>query len=277
MSVDLFVYSERPEPVPRAALAEALRRKGWHAIFLDQEHMKEVAGGALGNDLVYGTKKAAVLDRLRGLLKKGDDPKLEELFENEDAGGCGVYATGAFDPHAEMGEDLEGQVGPEIAGHLLKAKSHYTVGTAAGRTELSSEFQNTVWKTLGEVAGGVLEDPQTGEYLLSGPQGEKVLAEPDDSEGSALGNLKSYFQAAKAAGFPVDATKTDANLNTSQLSQADLERLLAFTRKHFPKEDMSGPAMVAMILEEYLRKKGKAFARDQAMWFEQMMEKYGGF
>src|SRR5262245_35823524 len=255
MSIDLTVYSERPEPVQRAALAQALQRKGWHALFIDQGSMQELGAGAVDLDLVYGAKNAPVLKTVKDLLAGGAEQQLEALFADEEVGGCAVSATVPFDAGEEFGDELDAEVGPEIAQKILRAKSYYHIGTSAGRSDVAFRFQEAVWKTLGELVGGLLEDPQTGKYIQCGPKGEEVLAEVDDSEGSPIGGLKKYFDAAKAAGFPVEGGNDDVNLNTAKLSQTDLERLLKFTREYFPKEDPSGSAMVMMILEEYQQKK----------------------
>lgn len=107
MSIDLSVYSERSEPVQRAALAQSLKSKGWHALFLDQRSMKEFSGGAVSSDLVYGTKKAPLLKTVKDLLAKRDEKRLEALFEDEEVGGCGVYATVPFNRPKNLATTLE--------------------------------------------------------------------------------------------------------------------------------------------------------------------------
>jgi len=276
MSVDLMVYSRRPEPLQREALGKALRDKGWHSLFLEPEHLTEARGGTLDQEVVFAAKNTSDLEQLQKVLA-GDRNKLETLFEEGKVGGCGVSAAVPFNPRDEFGDGLEKQVGGVIAEEILNANSLYNVTSSGGQTDLSAEFQEVVWKTLGALVGGLLEDPQTGEYIRCTPRGEEVLAAMDDSKGSPIGELKKYFEGAKAAGFPVQADKDDVRLNTEELSPADLERLLKFTRQYFPKGDSSGSAMVLMILEEYERKKGKVFARDHAEWLTRMQENYGQF
>lgn len=276
MSVDLLVYSERREPVQRSALEEALRKRGWHCIFLEPDHLTELRDGPLDGDVVYGTKDASLPAKLRETLAK-DKNQLEDFFEEGAVVGCGITAVVPFNPREEFGADFETQAGPAIAGEIFKANSLYNVHASGGHTELSFEFQEVVWKVLGALVGGLLEDPQTGEYRRCSAEGEEVLTAPDETEGSPIAELKKYFEAAKAAGFPVAASRNDVTLSTEALSQTDLERLLNFTREHFPKGDPSGSAMVLMTLEEYRLKKGKPFARDHAEWLTRMEETYGQF
>jgi hypothetical protein len=279
MSIEFYVYSEKTAAPGFDTLRNALLEQGWHVAFIHpEEEMRERTAGIVSNDVIYGTRDLQVLQQVRTLLAKRDEKTLEDLFESEKVGGCGITASMGFDAKEEYGEDLPNNFPKNVLPLVERTRSRYTVRTSAGRGELAFELQVAAWETLGQLVEGLLEDPQSGRYLRMGPRGREVLHEAEAEEGSPVDALMKFFEPAKAAGFAVTAKKNeDVSLKTDTLTKGDLERLLKLARDHFPAKDFSGPAMVQMILEEYARKKGEAFAREQEGWLAEMQEKYGAF
>lgn len=120
----------------------------------------------------------------------------------------------------------EKRVGSEVIDHLRRAKICYTVNCHPD----AAEFQGDVWESLGELAGGLMEDPQTGVYVLAKGTDKKTLFTPKDDENDMFVN---FFKQAEQNGFPIEKTLTDKVLRIEKLSKDELERLLRLEKKMF--------------------------------------------
>ena len=275
LSIDLFVYSKQPNDIRRDDLAASLKTRGWEIFHLNPATLSEVSGDLLGDELVYAVRAVDDLRRLRDLVAKRESMAIEVMFEEESAAGCAITVVSPFDARSEYGDTLEENFPRQVASDVLEAKAGYNVRTAEGRGEISYKLQVDVWESLGELTGGLLEDPQSGRYLRVGPEGPQVVFEAEPPEGSQADALAGWIRAAAAQGFPVEARKRDsANISPERLSEADLERFLKFTQEHPWPDPFNGVGMVLMILDDYKKKKGKAYAQEKAPWLAEMKGRY---
>jgi hypothetical protein len=264
MSVELYLYSTKPALAKRKALRDALGKKGWLVLFLDPLVMTERdINGTVGSELLYGSRDAGPLNRAREFVLERKEKKLEDLFEARAIGACALDATSPIKVRkSEVGEGVPA----EVAAEMTRTRSHYVVRTSAGRSSTSVGLQLAVWNALGERVGGLLSDPQSRECVRIGPKGRKILVPSEVAEDSPVDRYTDYFVALKLAGFAGDTPE--------KLSPQDLERLFAFTRKHFGAKSMEGLVMNQMTLETYKERKGKTFLKQNASWLSQIESKY---
>ena len=178
MSYDLFIYSDNDKAVAKEELKSELEKQGWKIAFLSgsadailkaQGPMEEsvvVAGWDADDKEVAQFEALASQGNIRELMKLAG--------ESEAAVGCVVYVTIPYDYAAgydvEELEEFKEMNSPDYIEAVSKAKSHYYVRTAAGRSPLSFDYQEQVWRVIGDLAGGLIEDPQEGTHEIKAPK-----------------------------------------------------------------------------------------------------------
>lgn len=277
MSIDLFLYSPNTQVVRREELIKALEARGWNIIITSESDNKVVSSGPLGHyDTVCGAHSAATVKQIAEHLE--NEKVLKDIFDYEECGICGIHITQPYDILKEYsaGELLveEKADGPEIAEHKRQTKIFYYI-----RAHHLSNLQGDIWESLGELAGGLLEEPQGGAYILLNRTGKKVLSTPEDKETRPFAiALYDFYKQAELNGFPVEQKPADTVIPMEKLSKEEVERLLKLAKKCFRdkalRDDELDLSMIDSILSDYIRSKGRDFAKAESEWINSMRQKY---
>jgi hypothetical protein len=267
MSIELFVYAKKASTFGGDQLAAKLAEKDWHVFYMVPSGSRGVDKVALGDQLIYGARTVVQMEEGRKLIRSRREKELEKAFESGSIAACEltICPEGASD-------GLDESLPRKLMNLLAATKVTYCLRTSAGRSILSVELQNATWEAIGELSGGVLENPQEGSYFTVGAKGKKTLSKSDNSPIDVLG---IYFRAAKAKGFPVELNNDEIFFHPEKLSEADLEQFLKFTKDHRWPDPEYVSGMVGMILDEYKFKKGAAFAKAKAKWLAGLERTYG--
>ncbi|MCB9850794.1 MAG: hypothetical protein H6817_08825 [Phycisphaerales bacterium] len=172
MSVELFTYSGRSEVVERAALARQLQREGWDVLFVANWPDTElVVQGPCADDLIIGCKPTSDFAPIHNLILKKDSHEIEKLLGDHRYANCAMEIESPYDFSANYDDDdiddLASDLGSEAVQAMKQAATMYCVRVHGMQNELSSYLQLAVWKSLGALCGGLMENPQTGEtYIL---------------------------------------------------------------------------------------------------------------
>lgn len=173
MSYDLTLHSPSSRACSKTGLADALRDRGWYAVFPGD-------GDTVATGTLYGTRDRRHAEAVAAALAAEDAATLQPLIESEAVGLCELIVHVPFDFRAELEPDeLEELVeeGPSrVIENMLAARSHYLLTTSLGRSDASLNLQTAVWEALGDLVLGLLEDPQEGRSILVTPEEREELA-----------------------------------------------------------------------------------------------------
>ena len=183
MSIAFYIFSPNHAAPSKDTITQALHLKGWHVVFVEGREMKESTARILDYALLYGARSAKLLAQLKDLLRTGDEAAMDGLFENEEAAGCEISVKAPFDAREGYGEDGLEEFPHEVLEQVASGKSHYCIRTSAGRSRTSFDLQEAVWKSVGQLVDGLLEEPQMGEFFRVGPKGLETVYPPEPKEG----------------------------------------------------------------------------------------------
>jgi hypothetical protein len=275
MSYDLFLYSPNAQPVNRDDLVKALATKGWSVVVTLYAENKALSSGPIANDFIRGARSAETAKQIIEHL--GNEKVLEDIFTYAECGSCGVTFDQPYsDPLEE--EDLREQekiVGAEVVGYMRQAKIRYNVYG----NSLSADFMVIVGEALGELAGGLLEDPQGATYVLVTGRNKKVIVTPEVKESNSRkesnDSWNNFWKQTEQNGFTVEKEtsifgETNNVIHPEKLSKSELERLLTITKKCFQDSNTMGE----WLIYDYIRKKGKKFAESEGTWIASIVQKY---
>src|SRR5262249_2193632 len=132
---------------------------------------KPVVTGPIKFCTILGWKhKSFDLTRLTEILSGGHKKRLAPLFSREILAYANVAAMDAAECYQNFGEDYPDSLVCEIDQQFLDfmKSSHtvYEIQTSAGRSDLSWRFQMAVCCTIAELAEGLIEEPQMGDYFF---------------------------------------------------------------------------------------------------------------
>ena len=173
MSYDLNAYSLSTERPLKENFRDSLQRNGWEIVFISDEARSRraflAADGPIEEEaIIIGwqtkDKNAALLTKAAAIQ---DIKTIEAIAETTQAiAGCAISVTIPYQVDKQQLADMAVRGEIHYADLMKSAQSHYYLRTAAGRSPLSFEFQRLVWLTIGEVCGGLLENPEDGEYII---------------------------------------------------------------------------------------------------------------
>jgi len=281
MSISFFIYSVSKQVPSRSQLAAQLQSKGWLVVSVDPDDPTCILpDDALEDDVLLASRSQETAERVRRLVDQKDTAALDELCRRGALASCGVDVTHPYDFKEDYGEsdvdELVDSIGRQAVEAMRHAVVHYEIGTSAGRSRLSSEFQQAVWDALGELAGGLMEDPQCGLFQLFENGRKQMLEKPTgvQADPSDLPSLLARFmdQAARS-GFPVTGKGFDAEIVTDGLSRDRMEQLLDLLGDCLP--DSQAAVFADIFLEEYISGQGESFEVEHADWVEAMRRRYG--
>lgn len=172
MSITLNVYARGPL-MSRELLMKESRNPGlpkefrWELRFVrDDDSGKLDATGALGeSQYVAGWRTDAKQGReLIRACEKHDQKVLNSLYKANAYGMIDLFVfTPESDEWSALSEpDFLESIPEEYRAIMKGATVWYMLETSATRNELSLELQEQLWRMLGVLTGGVLEDPQEG-------------------------------------------------------------------------------------------------------------------
>ena len=168
MSVDLFLYSPRRDVPTRRQLWTLLEKKGWQVLFVSDWPNTTIAEeGRLSNDLLIGCENAEGIAEVRALLSKGDVKAVDALLGQERFGNCALSIESPCEVDEDQIAETAEAIGKEAAGLMRQARTLYSLTWKGASTGKSGYLANEVWRILGKLCGGLLEDPQTGEGFIA--------------------------------------------------------------------------------------------------------------
>ncbi|HEX7899281.1 MAG TPA: hypothetical protein VF950_16060 [Planctomycetota bacterium] len=149
MSTDAYIHAPGAVPLSFAELDAAMRRKRWYLLPKALEAPDEpLRKGVIYS--VYGAPRLATLDEARDILRSRRLERLDPLYAKK--GLNGVYLS-VEDP------DPDGDI--PLGRHakaVQEAKLLYLVNGHGGA------LQWALWEAIGVLTGGILSDPQSGDY-----------------------------------------------------------------------------------------------------------------
>jgi hypothetical protein len=157
VSIDLSIYAASQIPISHAALHEALLKIRWHLVVMDGTKEVPPTNAPLKPDVayeVYGVTNASLLGAVRAALAKKDHKALAKLYET--GGLNSVYFS--VDKITEPIDCSEIGADEEYAAELRAAKLEYAINGHGG------DLQFALWNALGEMTGGLMDDPQSGKF-----------------------------------------------------------------------------------------------------------------
>lgn len=204
MSYDLFIYSYSSESVLKEKLKEKLASQGWSIACLSPDAFQgtvsmpilPLQGPMEFNLTLIGwktkRKQARVIERLVAQFDvKGLEKLPRSLF-----GGCALYITTPYCWADDFGDEdpteLEDTWGQAKLEARKKARTHYSLTVHGAQGQVSFDLQDAVWRAIGELQGGLLENPQSDDveiYEPDGAQGYRILHrnKPKDHTRAATG------------------------------------------------------------------------------------------
>jgi hypothetical protein len=152
MSTDFSIYAPRPDAVTHAELHAAAQSQGWHLLVMHKRVIVEPSDKPLKLQAtydVYGAKTPALLAKARAALTTKDGYKLLDALYDKGLNSLyfGVYVV---DPDEVTVDD-------KFQEEAAQAKFLYGFNGHGG------PLQVALWKALGGITGGLLENPQSGE------------------------------------------------------------------------------------------------------------------
>lgn len=176
MSIEFSAYSKDPTPIPIAALADAARSRGF-SILVDRTP-DGASGPQLVNDgdlrpgdVIWGwpthSRHAA---QITAALTTQDHRAITRFSDRGILGACPLEYIGPPDPPTDKDRaNLLAAYGDEYLAYRDASQICYYTRTAAGRNDLSVDLQTCVMDCILQLRGGLLEDPQLGEYRIEDP------------------------------------------------------------------------------------------------------------
>lgn len=172
MSLDLYVHCKSSKPVSTKQLTAALVARGiGAAIFEDYLQYKPLIAGPIKSCTILGWKQESFdLDRLTEILSSGDKKRLATLFSKELLAYANIASMDAAEFYQNFGEDypdsLAGEIDQQFLDFMNSSNTVYEIQTSAGRSDFSWRFQMALCGTIAELAEGLIEEPQMGEYFF---------------------------------------------------------------------------------------------------------------
>jgi len=218
-----MVYTEQEQAIAFEALVSELEAKGWHCCSFDDSDMViKPRGDLVDNDWLVGTKSQSVARTVLELIEKKDRKGLDQLWQKNKIAGCMLdFYQYNFDE--EWGEDaarLEEDMGANWATAMRNARTCYSLTTSASRSRLSLDWQFDLWNSLGELTGGLMEDPQSGVTYVLMDGTLTPLNVPADSSSinvSLQSQLERFMEVAEQRGYPIESKGEHRSVATENL------------------------------------------------------------
>jgi hypothetical protein len=163
MSLEFTCYSNSK----RMLSPQRIQAAGWELLFVDADSIRPLAvrSPLPSFCLVWGCRRTKPVD-LRALLRNGFDnltPREQQL-----AGCCELSTSDeALDP------DWLTELPKRQRVALSATHTRYDTRTSAGQSDVAWELQKALCRAIAQCAGGVLENPQSGEMKVVNGKGAK--------------------------------------------------------------------------------------------------------
>lgn len=275
MSIEFYVYSPLNLPLQGADLIRLLADGGWEAYLLESGTPLTVAkSGQLENPIVVGCRRDGDIAKLKVAVESGSEPELEALLQGGYAASCVVYSTCPWKLDQEYDEEeLEefvesvGTAGRKL---LKSARSHYTVRTSAGRSDLSFALQDATWQCIGLLSKGLMEDPQSDEWWDCSKGKKRPLRIRKTTAADQLKAAQARLQEiALGLGMP-PATKGGfcLRINFADVSAEQMEALARSARAELaPKFFLS---LMQLTFRQFKLAKNRAWNLQNTSWLVRM-------
>ena len=184
MSYELFVYSQQKGVASRGALRRAMLAQGWEVRILPNRAFRSKEpiqllpdDAALDFSLLAGwpvqQENSKLLD---AMFAAGNMVGLSKLFEDELAfETCGVSVTCPFvynseDLECESEWQLRQAVGYEVVSFRKKSHVTYDLNQSGMGAVTAEQFIDALWKCIGRLSDGLLDDSQKGDFYFVTPR-----------------------------------------------------------------------------------------------------------
>ncbi len=168
MSADLTLYSPREKFISREELRLQLERVGYFVVFSDSEY-RILPDGELQDDWLLASRARDRVSAIQAALRERDQTTLEYLSSRSELLSCGLTVGRAEEQPEDIAlavADLKKIGQMKAAEAVIHAKTIYRLNVSARCTTATWKFFEKTWRVLGSAAGGLLEDPQSGELVL---------------------------------------------------------------------------------------------------------------
>lgn len=163
MSVCLFHYSPSAIIPHRTEVRAGLASQGWHLLFVSNWWNLTIADeGEVDQDLIIGCKKTEGITELSDLFARNDRTDIENLLATKPFGNCGISIDKSVILDETEVKKRSKRWSTEAIASLRAAKVLYYVEFKGASTANSGNLAGDLWRLLGKMFGGLLEDPQTG-------------------------------------------------------------------------------------------------------------------
>ena len=170
MSISLFIYSPDP-PLEREAIIAACRNKQlsndlqWELAFLDHDGTVGPDTGTLRSQRILGWRPGAnETADMRTLLATDNRAAIDDLYSNHEIAAVMLEVATRDQDEWPIDDELVEQTLPQFRDDVANAHTWYDLETDAHRNRLSFKLQEQLWRIIGVLSNGLMEDPQDGQY-----------------------------------------------------------------------------------------------------------------
>lgn len=230
MSTDIDIYAPTDRLVGPEEFLDSLLGRGWHVIAGSFGNpQRDKLGRLVDGWVLYGTRSPDVATLIQERIRSKDEAALERLVER-----CEIFCTDALAIHPySFCQEKEAEFDAEVARAEL-AQIEFSAGSSVAAAvrgaKLNVSLHNSIWsydfqreaaEAIAWQLGGVLADPQSGEYLsFSAPTIELP------QEAVPLLGVDDLNRIAAEAGLPVD----DQSVLIDSMTFDQMARFLALCR-----------------------------------------------
>jgi hypothetical protein len=187
LSISVIVYSPDP-PLERDLLVRTCSNAGlpdhlrWEIAFVgDDGALRPVQEGAMTSETIFGWRQDKNAAAVRAAIEGGDRAAVDAFYADDLVAAVWVDVRTRADASWDD-EELEEAASVASEAHrkeISSAATMYVVETSARRNDVSLDFQNLIWRSIGVLSNGLMEDPQEGEYASTRElQAEEEAAQP---------------------------------------------------------------------------------------------------
>ena len=171
MSYDQSIYGKQEAMRRKENLSRCLSRKGWEVRFLSygafpSDELRPVLaseGPLEANCLIAGWRKnSRYADVLAAWIDNRELHHFRALTAETVCFGCCEMALHPMTQHESDYEEQQRHFPERYRRIFREADMDFQLGSSAGRSPTSFEFQHVVWEAIGELTGGLMENPQEG-------------------------------------------------------------------------------------------------------------------
>lgn len=157
--------------IPVATLQAYLQTRGWQVFFAsDDGSLDPFDGVSIGDSVALGWHVSSSDSELvSDCLFRKNEPAVNALYDQDTIGSVAIFVDNNYKANPAALDEMKriSKATDKVIDRVSRSDLQYTLRTAAGRNALSLQLQEEIWRSLGSLTEGVLENPQTGKLLTS--------------------------------------------------------------------------------------------------------------